>query len=284
MLADYHVHYHLDACASKEMTLDNIVAEAIRVGLHEIAILKHYSSELPNGRAQYQEYYRIVPIVFEKYLYDIITFTPLPDLMIYSGVETELISEDGLINIEPEQQERIDMVALSVHFMPYLDILNISNDNYPHILSPGTDSYLASINPWLRKIEQAGAENIIIGLVNAYCNAIRRNPKIRTLAHMMDGLEPLRLYHIAVDQVPADTLVRLMEPLMLCMLEHQVLWELHTMAPKQKAILFRANELGVRFSATADAHYITGGWANISDHGKAEKIIDNLSLNRGNIY
>jgi len=78
--------------------------------------------------------------------------------------------------------------------------------------------------------------------------------------------------------------LRLMEPLMLCMLEHQVLWELHTMAPKQKAILFRANELGVRFSATADAHYITGGWANISDHGKAEKIIDNLSLNRGNIY
>jgi len=77
--------------------------------------------------------------------------------------------------------------------------------------------------------------------------------------------------------------VGLMEPLMLCMREHQVLWELHTIVPRQEAILHRANELGVRFCATADAHFITGGWANISDYYKALRIIDDLELIQGYI-
>jgi len=283
MPADYHVHCYLDACASKEMTLQNIVSAAKQTGLQEIAILKHYSKEFPNGRAQYETWYRIIPGAFEYYLYEMSVFPSDNDLVIYSGVETELVNEDGDINIEAEQQQRVDIVALSVHYMPYLDIFALSSGNYPHILSPNSDSYRASIGQWLQKVEKTETDSIISGLVNAYCNAIEKNPKIRTLAHMSDGLEPLRLYHIAVDKLPTDILVDLMEPLMLCMCEHQVLWELHTIVPKQKAILHRANELGVRFCATADAHFITGGWANISDYYKALRIIDDLELIQGYI-
>ena len=281
MPADYHVHYYLDQCASNDMTLPNIVAAAKQAGLQEITVLKHYSSQFPNGRAQYESWYRIIPGAYEHYLYDMVVFPSQQGLVVHNGVETELVNERGDINIEIEQQHRVDMVALSVHFMPYLDVLDLNSGNYPFVLSPNSDAYRASIGPWLHKVQQTGAENIIRGLVKAYCNAIRRYPKIRTLAHMADGLEPLRLHHIAVDQVPTDTLVRLMEPLMFCMRKHRVLWELHTAPIRQKDILYRANELGVRFCATADAHFITGGWANISDHRKADKIISDLSLNRG---
>ena len=282
MSADYHIHYYLDACASNEMTLQNIVSAAKQAGLREIAVLKHYSRELPNGRAQYETWYRIIPGAFEYYLFEMAGFSS-DDLKIYSGVETELINEDGEVNIEYEHQQRVDIVALSVHYMPYLDVLNLSGDTYPHILSPNSDAYRASIEPWLNKVRQTSIDSIVSALVNAYCNAIEKNPKIRTLSHMSDGLEPLRSYQIAVDQVPADTLVGLMEPLMHCMRDHQVLWELHTIVPKQKAVLYRANELGVRFCATADAHFISGGWANISDYYKAERIINDLSLERGYI-
>jgi len=265
------------------MTVQNIAAEAKRIELQEIAVLKHYSRQLPNNQAQYQDWHRIRPQEFELFLSELDGFSSTDGLQIFSGVETELINEDGVINIEVEQQQRVDMVALSVHFMPYLDVLDLGIDNYPHILSPSTEAYRASIEPWLHKVKQVGAEDIIRALVNAYCNAIQRNPKVRTLAHMMDGLEPLRLYQIDVDSVEIDTLVSLMEPLMHCMREHQVLWELHTMPIKQKTILQFANALGVRFCATADAHFISGGWANMSDHWRADRILDNLSLARGYI-
>ena len=283
MLVDYHVHHHLDVCTSNEMTVPNIAEEAKRIWLQEITVLKHYSRQLPNGQAQYQDWHRIIPQELELFLNELAGFSPTDGLRIFSGVETELINEDGDINIEIEQQQRVDMVALSVHFMPYLDVLDLGSDNYPHILSPNSEAYRVSIEPWIHKVKQIGAEDIIRALVNAYCNAIQRNPKVRTLAHMMDGLEPLRLYQIDVDHIEIDTLLSLMEPLMCCMREHQVLWELHTMPIKQKAILHRANDLGVRFCATADAHFISGGWANISDHWRADRILDNLSLTRGYI-
>jgi len=263
------------------MTVQNIAAEAKRIELQEIAIIKHYSRRLPNGQARYQDWFRIIPREFDLFLNELSGFSSTDDLQMFSGVETELINEDGVINIEIEQQQRIDMVALSVHFMPYLDVLDLRSDNYPHILSPNTEAYRASIEPWLHKVEQIGAEDIIRSLVNAYCNAIQRNPKVRTLAHMTDGLEPLRLYQIDVDHLEIDTLVSLMEPLMHCMREHHVLWELHTMPIKQMAILRHANALGVRFCATADAHFITGGWANMSDHWRAYRILENYSLARG---
>ena len=281
MLVDYHVHHHLDVCTSNEMTIQNIAAEAKRIPLQEIAVLKHYSRQLPNEQAQYQDWHRIIPQEFDLFLNELAGFSSTDDLKIFSGVETELVNEDGVINIELEQQQRIDMVALSVHFMPFLDVLDLRSDNYPHILNPNSEAYRASIEQWLHKIKQIGAEDIIRSLVNAYCNAIQRNPKVRTLAHMTDGLEPLRLYRIDVDSIEIDTLVSLMEPLMHCMREHQVLWELHTMPIKQKAILQFANALGVRFCATADAHFITGGWANMSDHWRADRILDNLTLARG---
>jgi len=63
-----------------------------------------------------------------------------------------------------------------------------------------------------------------------------------------------------------------------------VLWELTPAPVERPAILRRADALGVRFCATADAHFLqTPGWANLYDHAKAEAVIDEFGLTRGEL-
>ncbi len=50
MKSDYHIHYYLDSCADKEMTLENIDRKAYETGLTDITVVKHYSYCLPNGK------------------------------------------------------------------------------------------------------------------------------------------------------------------------------------------------------------------------------------------
>ncbi|MCL2518992.1 MAG: PHP domain-containing protein [Oscillospiraceae bacterium] len=271
--ADYHVHYYMDSCSSDAMTLANIAPAALKAGLDEIAVLKHYSANLPNNDAHWVYWHKIIPEQFDQFIFDVKNYDGFPK--IYSGVETELVNEDGDINIEYEAQQKLDMAALSVHYIPNMKALDLNRDNYP--------DFRALTDEWHNKVENVGIETIIQGLVNGYCNAIRKNPKVRTLAHMADGLLSLRTFAVNVDTIESSRLVKMMEPLMVCMREHDVLWEIAKDRPRQEVIVLHANELGVRFCATADAHFIEGGWANIPEHEVAENIIDELKLNRGRI-
>ena len=65
---DYHVHYYLDGCASPDMTLPVIDREARKMGLEEIAVLKHYSAALPNGEQDWVSWHVIKEDQFERYL------------------------------------------------------------------------------------------------------------------------------------------------------------------------------------------------------------------------
>ncbi len=75
---DYHVHYHVDKCAADDMTLPNIAAEAVRLGLEDVGVLKHYSEQLPNAQDQWRFWKRVDPGQFADYLTDIRAFGP-PD-------------------------------------------------------------------------------------------------------------------------------------------------------------------------------------------------------------
>ena len=125
MKADYHVHYYIDACANESMTFENIENEAYKLGLEEIAVLKHYSATLPNGKQDWVCWHRIIPAEFEKYLKEKNEYKPKHLIKIYSGVETELVNERGDINIPQEAIDRIDRVALSVHYMIDLECLDM---------------------------------------------------------------------------------------------------------------------------------------------------------------
>lgn len=278
---DYHVHYHIDRCASDCMTLENIDAYAHRLGLTELTVLKHYSHAMPNGEAHWANWHRIIPAEFDAYLSDLGRFRSRHGIMIHSGAETELLNQAGDINIPPTAQDRLDMVALSMHHMIGLDALPLDAGCYP---PNSTDADRGWLERWSERVNDVGPGAFVDGIVEANINAIRRFPKIRTLAHMHDGLYMLRDYRVPVDTLSDDELIGRMEPLMRCMAEHGVLWELQGRSVTRPAVLRRANELGVLFAATGDAHFLEGSpWGNFSDHTAAQQLIDSLGLRNGTI-
>ncbi len=282
-MKDYHVHYHIDACAAGNMTFPNIEKRCLELGMDEITVLKHYSRAMPNGEQDWICWHRIKDAEWRQYLADYTAYEP-EKLVIRSGVETELCSESGDINIPVEEQAKIDMCALSVHYLPNLDCREMDFMLYPNLaFCPEHNNAEGERQReiWREKVASVGPEKMIIGLVNGYINAIKRYPKVKTLAHMYDGLTPLRVYLCDVDSLGENRLVELLEPLMKTAAEHGVLWELHGGSVVNEKILVRANELGVRFCATADGHMLNGGWGPLDNHNKAEEFIDRLQLTRG---
>jgi len=280
-LRDYHVHYFADDCSHAEMTLANIEREAARLGFDTVCVLKHYSHALPNGQAAWVHWKRIVPEQFAAFLQDIRAYKSSSGLRMLAGVETELVDDAGTINITAEDAAQLDAAILSVHWLP-----RMATATPDPALIPGqlADSPVAAVQAWRAAVEARGVEAILANFVSAYVRAIERNPKVRVLGHMYDGLLPLRAYAVPVDALPDDRLIVLMEPLMKACASHRVLWELTPEAIERPAILRQAGALGVRFCATADAHFLqTPGWANLSLHARAEAVIDEYGLMHGEL-
>jgi len=283
-MTDYHIHYHIDRCANDEMTFPNIEKMCLQLSITEGTILKHYSSSMPNGKNDWICWHKIIPEQWQQYLEEFAAYKP-QKMIIHSGVETELCNESGDINIPIEEQQKIDMVQLSVHYMINLDCLPMSLLLYPNLsFCPefNNDEGKRIVEEWRLKTVATGEENIIIGLVNGYMNAIKRYPKVKSLAHMGDGLKPLRTYLVDVNKVPISHTIEIMEPLMRLMAEKGVVWELINEYANTE-ILKRANELGVSFTATADGHFLDSGWEPLSKHSDAEQLLDKFSLRRGKI-
>jgi len=279
---DYHIHYHLDPCAHAEMTLPNIVREARRLGLAEICVLKHYSRELPNGQAAWMFWKRIVPAHFESFLADVCAFPGEPGLRLLKGVETELVDDQGTVNIPKVDADRVDTLVLSVHWMPRLQVASADPGLIP--TEKFNESPPECLADWRRQIAGCGVVALVENFVAAYVRAIACNPRLGVLGHMFDGLLPLRRYQVPVDDLSDSRLNELMEPLMRACAESGVLWELTPDPVTRPAILMRAQELGVRFCATADAHFAqTPGWGNLWNHDRAEAYLTELGLRRGTL-
>ncbi len=278
---DYHVHYHVDGCAHDEMTLPNIAAEAVRLGLDEVCVLKHYSRELPNGGDEWVHWKRVVPGQFDAFLTDIRAFQPISPIRMLAGVETEIIDDAGTLNTPAGQAAKLDALVLSVHWLPTMETITPDPALIPGNIA-GSDPETAYA--WRNRVAEIGPAEIVRNLALAYANAITRNPGPKVLGHMYDGLFPLRNYDVPVDDLSDDELCELMAPLMAACAETGALWELMPTRVKRPAILAHANALGVRFTATVDAHMLqTDGWANLRDHDQAETYLASLGLTRGRI-
>lgn len=263
------------------MTLANIEREALRLGLAEICVLKHYSHRLPNGGPAWVNWKRIVPEQFDSFLTDIRGYRKCARISMLTGAETELLDDSGTVNIPAAAADRLDALSLSVHWLPRMGVLTADpafNPWCPEGSPPGV------VADWQDRVSKCDPAAVIENFVAAYRHAIEKNPKVLVFAHMGDGLDPLRIYGVPVDTLSSDRLNILMEPLLVACAEAEVLWELTPSPVKRPSILDRANELGVRFSATADAHFLRAdGWANLREHEKAEKYLSSLGLTRGTI-
>jgi histidinol phosphatase-like PHP family hydrolase len=260
------------------MTLPNIDDCSNKLGIKEVAVLKHYSHCMPNGEDDWANWHKIKPEQFERYLDEVRSYKSRFGIIFRTGVETELLNTKGDINIPPEAQDRIDMVALSMHHMIDMPKLPLDATHYPPHCSEG-DPWIME---WDKKVRDLGAEYFVESIVEANCNAIKRFPKVKTLSHLNDGLYMLRDYRVPVEEIPDDTLVELMEPLMKCMAENDVLWEIGGQKIYRYAVLNRAKELGVKFVPTGDAHFLGNGpCLNFSDHISLQKLMDEMGLPNG---
>jgi len=265
------------------MTFPNIEARSNELGLDEITVLKHYSENMPNKKPDWICWHQIKKTEWEQYLDEFSKYTS-KSIIIHSGVETELVNEKGDINIPLSEQEKIDMCALSVHYMINLDNLPMDFMLYPDLNfcpSFNNDEGKRQKEEWRAKALSFGADKALEGLVNGYINAVKRYPKIKTMAHMYDGIHPLRTYLFEPDMLTKQKQVEILEPLMKTAKEYGVLWELIGNSVVNEDVLIRANEIGVKFCATADGHMLYDGWGPMTHHNKAEEIIDRLKLNRG---
>ena len=280
---DYHVHYYIDGCASDDMKLRNIEEEAIKLGLDEICVLKHYSKQLPNNLDLWVYWKKVKIEQFNSFLCDINEYRKTAKINMFSGVETEIIDDLGNINITKEDSAKLDALVLSVHWLPKLSTINIPHELRPHQLDTSPQEV---VDEWLYQLTKVNVEDIVENFIFAYVKAIENNSMPLVLGHMYDGLHPLFGYQIPVDNIPEKKLLDIFKPLFRICSERNVLWELHSERVKYSSILHKANECGVKFTATADAHslYNLDGGMNITKHDEAEDYIKSLGLNKGTMF
>lgn len=283
---DYHVHCHHDGCAAKDMTLAAIYEEAVKAGLQEICVVKHYSHILPNDGDIWVNWKRTKPEDFEAYLKEF-RDTPQPvGLRVLTGVETELLNQNGDINIPAAYMAKLDLVLVSNHWLP--DAPGLERIWRP-LMGKGIlpcQMPLEDLGPWMDEIKKQGPEPYAKAVMEGNANAIKRHPKAKVIAHLGDGgLHNLRAFRVPADDISDDRLLELAEPLIQACIETKALWELTPGIPRRTNLVREANRRGVAFTGTIDAHFLRNpAWGHtLAQHDCVEKTIAQLGLRRGQV-
>lgn len=226
---DYHTHTVYSDGVS---TIEENVRVAKEKGLSQIAITDHGFSHTAYGikRHQVKEQKKEIERVAKLY-----NFTVL------HGIEANLLSLEGDIDLTKDEQNYFDVIVLGYHktYKP-TSIKNFFNFFVPNTLNP------------FKRSKKRVAKN-----TQSYINAIRKN-KIDILAHLNYGGCKVNCVEIA--KVAK---------------EHDVYIELNG-----KRILFSDDEIlqmqktGVKFIINSDAHISK----NIGKNNKAFNLIEKLNI------
>ncbi len=257
--------------------MPNIERACIELGIDEGTIIKHYSKQLPNGKRDWAAWHTQGTAELDAFLEEYNAYIP-KQVVFHSGVETELLNDKGDINIPLSDQEKVDMVQLSVHFMIDTEKLPFDFMLYPDSwFSPefATEEGQRLWREWKDRVNAVGTDYLLTATANGYLNALKRQPKIKSLAHMGDGVGHLVRYGADIESVPMQKRVEIFEPLMKYMAENGVYWEL-TEGGMSLPLFKRARELGVTFTCTADGHQLYNGWGPLCNHIKAEEALARL--------
>lgn len=273
--ADYHIHHHVDPCADAEMTLSNIEEAVHEMGLQEITVLTHCSTQLPGDAADWGWWHKLREDRFALYLSEVRSFSSKYGTRIYSGIETELVDDKGNIATTEDILHKVDMAALSLHYLPDIAVFPWLPDDFPP--SGHGAEFQNQYQEWQRVISDIPPASILEALAKAHIKAIQKNPKIRTLAHLDDMSYTPGLYGIRFDSMKESLFTEILEPLMRAAAEQEVLWEITEACPI-RPMFRRAQELGVHFTPTSDAHFISGGWGPLSRRRGAVEKMESMGL------
>ena len=144
IVGDYHIHSKYSKFNHGKNTIEEIVKDAISKGLQEIAITDHgfkhllFGTNKKNLRKAREE----IDDLNKKY----------PEIRIYLGVEANLITETGEIDIDEESKKLLDICLLGFHkgaygkFSGLLNIRNlIGNKNSQKRIDRNTNAYIKAI-------------------------------------------------------------------------------------------------------------------------------------------
>jgi len=161
IIADYHMHTKF---SDGLCTIEEMVKVAKEKGLEEIAITDHgfFNKYFPLLRKEIPVVKREIEILQKKY-----------DIKILFGVEANLISRAGDIDIKEEDKEFFDIILLGFH---------------KHTFSKSFNEWLAFFLPnFFCSIFGYTKKRIEIN-TNAYLNAIKKH-KIHTLVHLGEHMK-----------------------------------------------------------------------------------------------
>lgn len=171
IFGDYHTHT-IDS--DGKSTIEENVISATNKGIKQIAITDHSFSHMANGisREDYKKQSEIIESLKSKY-----------DVEILHGVETNITSLDGDIDVTKEERKNFDVLVMGYHYS--YKPLNIKN----------------FFNFWLPNFLGIHTKKRVKLNTQAYINAIKNND-IDIIAHLNYGV---KVDPVAIAKVAKET-------------------------------------------------------------------------------
>lgn len=114
-IGDYHTHSNY---SDGKVTIDEIVMEAKRKGLMEVAITDHGPGNLTGGLKNLQE------LLEASLRVQGINGIMDDNFKVLSGVEANIVGEDGQIDIPSDIYEKLDILLIGLHPLIYANSLD----------------------------------------------------------------------------------------------------------------------------------------------------------------
>ncbi len=227
LMGDYHTH---TVDSDGKSTLEENVVSAVNKGIKQLALTDHSFSHMAHGitREVYNKQTEKINELKIKY----------PNLEILHGVESNLMSLEGDIDVKPEERNNFQIVVVGYHYT----YKPLSLKNF--------------FNFWLPSVLHISTKKRVMKNTMAYINAMNKN-QVDILAHLN--------YGIKVDPVKIAEVAK----------EKEVYIELNAkhlgFSDKQ---LKKMVETGVKFVIDSDAHRSK----NIAKNNRAFAVIERLNI------
>ena len=140
--ADYHIHSTYSKPFHAKHTIAQITEQAEKLGLQEIAITDHGPKHLLFG---------IKLNEFEKARAEVINADKSSKVKVYLGIEANIISKDGTIDIPDEYIQKLDILLMGYHKGTKCDFVRYffnAKRNSPKQIEKNTEAYINAINKY----------------------------------------------------------------------------------------------------------------------------------------
>ncbi|MEG1581573.1 MAG: PHP domain-containing protein [Clostridia bacterium] len=143
IFGDYHTHSKYSKLGHGKNTIRQMAESGVEKGLKEMAITDHGSRHL---------FFGVRKNALKKARQEINIINAEGKIHLYLGLEANLISRSGKIDIRDSERQYLDFTAMGFHRGSWGEFANIFNfnlskrrQNNPEIIKKNTDAYISAI-------------------------------------------------------------------------------------------------------------------------------------------